>query len=212
VSAFPQEGKSPMYVCALPLSYKEKVAYDVALFDQQGCLSPQLVYVEEEGAITPREFAALLARALEQWQNILPRGKVTPEASVAMRRVRDEAEWRALAGKNVRLYASPGGTAWTVIYEADPVFAPSPLYRTVRVKPIASLAQLDVLLTPWRTYLEAVGVAVEPTQLHEVADLLGRAGVCRVCPVGFMQTPPLSWRHGGRPRIADLVRWVGIET
>ncbi len=189
----------------------QKVAYDVALFDQQGCLSPQLVYVEEGGALTPQEFAALLAQALEQWQNSLPHGRVTPEASVAIRRVRDEAEWRALAGKNVRLYASPGGTAWTVIYEADPVFAPSPLYRTVRLKPLSSLARLDVVLDPWRPYLEAVSVAVEPSRLHEVADLLGRAGVCRMCPLGTMQTPPLSWRHGGRPRIAELVHWVGAE-
>lgn len=190
----------------------QKAAYDVVLFDQQSCLSPQLVYVEEGGAITPQEFAALLAQALEQWQNILPRGRVTPEASVAIRRVRDEAEWQALAGKNVTLYASPGGTAWTVIDEADPVFAPSPLYRTVRVKPIASLAQLDVLLTPWRTYLEAVGIAFDPDRLLEVEERLGRAGVSRICPLGTMQTPPLSWRHGGRPRIADLVRWVGVET
>ena len=39
-------------------------AYDVALFDQQGCLSPQLIYVEEGGVIRPKEFAALLAREL----------------------------------------------------------------------------------------------------------------------------------------------------
>ena len=38
-----------------------KAAYDVALYDQQGCLSPQLVYVEEGGAVTPKELAALLA-------------------------------------------------------------------------------------------------------------------------------------------------------
>ena len=35
-----------------------KAAYDVALYDQQGCLSPQLIYVEEGGAVTPKEFAA----------------------------------------------------------------------------------------------------------------------------------------------------------
>ena len=37
----------------------EKAAYDVALLDQQGCLSPTLIYVEEGGVVTAREFAAL---------------------------------------------------------------------------------------------------------------------------------------------------------
>ncbi len=189
----------------------QKAAYDVVLFDQQGCLSPQLVYVEEGGAVPPHEFASLLAQALERWQNILPRGGVTLEASAAIRRIRDEAEWQALAGKSVALYASPGGTAWTVIYEADPVFVPSPLHRTVRVKPLSSLAQLDSLVASWRPHLEAVGLACAPARLPEVAESLGRAGVSRICPLGTMQTPPLSWRHGGRLRVAELVRWVGVE-
>ncbi|HEV8713899.1 MAG TPA: acyl-CoA reductase [Candidatus Binatia bacterium] len=189
----------------------QRAAYDVVLFDQQGCLSPQLVYVEEGGAVTPHAFAALLAQALELWQTILPRGRVALEESTAVQRVRDESEWQALAGKGTALYASPGGTTWTVIYQADPVFIPSPLLRTVRVKPLASLAQLEPVLSDWRPYLEAAGVAVDPARLLEIGDLLGRAGVSRVCPVGTMQTPPLGWRHGGRPRIADLVRWVGIE-
>ncbi|HKA52515.1 MAG TPA: acyl-CoA reductase [Candidatus Binatia bacterium] len=190
----------------------QKAAYDVVLFDQQGCLSPQLVYVEEGGAVAPYEFAALLAQALERWEAILPRGRVTLEGSTAIQRFRDEAEWQALAGKSVASYASPGGTTWTVIYQADPAFVPAPSHRTVRVKPLASLAQLEAVLSNWRPYLEAAGAAVDPARLLEVGDLLGRAGVSRICPVGAMQTPPLGWRHGGRPRIADLVRWVGVET
>lgn len=185
-------------------------AYDVALFDQQGCLSPQLIYVEEGGAINPKEFAALLAQGLAYWQQELPRGTIPQNASAAIRRVRDEAEWQALAGKDVALFASSHGTEWTVIYEADPTFRPSPLYRTIRVKPFTSLPQLSALLTPWHPHLEAAGVAMSREHLLATAEVLGRAGVSRICPLGQLQTPPLSWRHGGRPRIADLVRWVEV--
>src|SRR5581483_6019670 len=184
-----------------------KAAYDVALFDQQGCLSPQLIYVEEGGAITPQAFASILAEALAAWERTLPRGNVPQEASVTIRRARDEAEWQALAGKDVAVYASSRGTAWTVIYEGDPTFVPSPLYRTIRVKPFSSFTQLHELLTPWQPYLEAVGLAVHATRSTHLAEVLGQAGVTRICPVGTMQLPPLSWQHGGRPRIADLVRW-----
>ena len=191
----------------------QQAAYDVALFDQQGCLSPQLIYVEENGSVTPQEFAALLATALEDWQTLLPRGQVSPAVSTELRRVRDEAEWQALAGKETVVHASSQGTEWTVIYEADPTFAPSPLYRTVRVKPLASLDHLDALLVPWQPYLEAVGTIVPTGQNRRqmLLETLGRSRVNRVCPIGTMQTPPLSWRHGGRPRIADLVHWARTE-
>ena len=188
-----------------------KAAYDVALYDQQGCLSPQLVYVEEGGAVTPKEFAALLATSLAHWQTELPRGPIPPEVSTAIRRVRDEAEWQALAGKDVTLHASPDGTDWTVVYDADPTLVQSPLYRTIRVKPLRNITQLGGILEAWRPYLEAVGMAADSARIAILADTLGALGVSRVCPIGTMQLPPLGWRHGGRPRIGDLVRWVGVE-
>ena len=188
-----------------------QAAYDVALYDQQGCLSPQLIYVEAGGLASPREFAGLLAEALTEWECTLPRGVVSSDASLAIRHARDEAEWQALAGKDVALYTSPHGTAWTVTYDTDPTFVPSPLYRTIRIKPLSSLTQLHELLSPWRPYLEAAAVATHTTRIAEISEILGNAGVSRICSIGTMQIPPLSWRHGGRARIADLVRWVEIE-
>jgi hypothetical protein len=188
-----------------------RAAYDVTLFDQQGCLSPQLVYVQDGGVATPKEFAALLAQELGHWQQELPRGAISPAASLAIRRLRDQTEWQALAGKDVALSVSPEGTEWTVIYDADPTFTPSPLFRTIRVKPLQTLAQLTPVLASWRPYLEATGIAASPDQTRLLATLLGRAGVSRLCPIGTMQTPPLSWRHGGRPRIAELVQWMEVE-
>jgi len=192
-------------------SLAHDAAYDIVLFDQQGCLSPQLIYVEAGGDPSPKEFAALLAQQLAYWQQQLPRGKIPPEASASIRRVRDEAEWQALSGKDVSLFTSSAGTEWTVIYDADSTFVPSPLYRTIRVKPLAALSQLSSLLTPYRFHLEAAGVALSAEQFSVVAEILGQVGVNRLCPFGTMQLPPLSWRHGGRPRIADLVRWVAVE-
>jgi hypothetical protein len=188
-----------------------QAAHDVMLFDQQGCLSPQLIYVEQGGPVSPNEFALQLSQSLAYWGTLVPRGRIPQEAGVALRRVRDEAEWQALAGKDGALYVSPQGMEWTVIYETDPSFVLSPLYRTIRVKPLTTFTQLNDLLAPWRPYLEAVGAAISPERLPGLAEVLGQIGVSRVCPTGTLQTPPLSWRHGGRPRVADLVRWVEIE-
>jgi hypothetical protein len=42
------------------------------------------------------------------------------------------------------------------------------------------------------------------------ASDLARMGVHRVCPIGQMQRPPLSWHHDGRPNLADLVNWTDL--
>lgn len=193
-----------------PLS--RAAAYDIAVYDQLGCLSPQLIYVEEGGTITPKEFAACLADGLDDWQTRLPRGSLPGGAATTIRNLRDQAEWQALAGKDVVLHVSSCGTDWTVVYDADPTFVPSPLYRTVRVKPLREVAQLGELVAAWRPLLEAVGVAAAPSERARVGELLTDLGVNRVCPLGTMQHPPLSWRHGGRPRVGDFVRWTGVES
>ena len=45
----------------------------------------------------------------------------------------------------------------------------------------------------------------------EVAAQLARWGVSRVCSLGRMQLPPLTWRHDGRPALGDLVTWTDFE-
>lgn len=195
--------------CGALAHWSRAAAYDVAVYDQLGCLSPQLVYVEEGGPVSPREFASALADDLAEWQITLPRGAVPTEAVSAIRCVRDQAEWQALAGKDIELHTSRGGADWTVIYEADPTFVPSPLYRTVRVKPLRGPAHLAELLADWRPYLEAVGLAAAPDESARLGELLAGLGVSRVCPLGKMQRPPLNWRRGGRPRIGAFVRRTG---
>jgi hypothetical protein len=40
---------------------------------------------------------------------------------------------------------------------------------------------------------------------------MARWGVTRVCPLGRMQIPPLTWRHDGRLTLGELVRWCDWE-
>src|SRR5262249_8973793 len=51
-----------------------RAAYDAAKYDQQGCLSPHLFYVERGGDVEPRAFAALLAEAMAAAETTMPRG------------------------------------------------------------------------------------------------------------------------------------------
>lgn len=188
----------------------QDAAYDVSLFDQQGCLSPHLFYVEEGGALRPEEFANLLAQAMEELGKRLPRGRVSPREALAIQQLRGSSEFKEIAGKEVIVYAGER-MGWTVIYEADPTFLPSCLNRTVRVKPIKDVFQVLDLAAPFGPSLSAVGVAVSSDRLIPLADGLGRLGANRICPIGRMQHPPIGWHHDGRFQILDLLRWVDLE-
>jgi hypothetical protein len=196
---------------ALSIDRAERVArraaLDVATFDQQGCVSPHLFYVEEDGDTSPAEWAALLARELESLETSLPRGAVSPGESTAIRQLRGEAEFAQISGHGVVLHASRGGTAWTVIHDPDPRFTASCLNRTVRVKPIASLEEIPRLLAPVSTVLQTGGFAGSEPRGAAFAEQLAQIGVSRVAEIGEMAWPAPSWLHDGRPPLGDLVRW-----
>src|SRR5205823_14613649 len=71
----------------------ERLALDVALHDQRGCLSPCAVYVEADGAPSPMAFAERLAAALERVARELPPGPATVEERAAQQLLASEAEW-----------------------------------------------------------------------------------------------------------------------
>ncbi len=190
----------------------KRAALDIAMYDQQGCLSPHVLYVETGGGCSAREFARALARALDHLERELPRGAVETRVSARLRLIRSGQEVREAVGKKVHVYGSPKGTVWTVIYESDPAFVPSPLYRTVRVKPVRDLRKVIPLLKDWRTHLQAVGLLVADSRLMELAEALGRAGAHRICPLGSMQRPPSGWAQDGRRPVVERIRWVDLET
>lgn len=185
-------------------------AWDIILYDQQGCLSPHLFYVEGAHHL-PAEFAKTLGSALEEIGRELPRGRVEPGASSQIQQARSVAEMKKAAGETAELFGSPGGTDWTVILEADPDIVLSPLYRTIRIKPIAKLEDVAKHLGPWKAHLQAAGIAVAESRRLSLAELLGRAGFNRICPVGKMQNPPADWPQDGHRFVADRVRWIDFE-
>jgi len=186
------------------------LADEICHFDQQGCVSPQLVYVEEGGRASPAQFAEALAAELAEREGRPPRSPVGPKEAAAILRARSEAEMAAIEGRDVRLHASEG-TAWTVIYDEDPVLRPSPLFRTVYVKPVGALERLPGILRPYRRHLQTVGHAVGRERLPALPAALGEAGVVRLAPLGSMSEPSLLWRQDGRSQLIELARWVEVE-
>ncbi|HEX5414031.1 MAG TPA: acyl-CoA reductase, partial [Chloroflexota bacterium] len=187
----------------------ERAAYDVARYDQQGCLSPHLFYVESGGAVGPAAFAAALGEALARWSERVPRGRVAPAERARVAEARRDAEFRA-ATRGGAVFGG-GRDEWRVVYDPDPAFAASCLNRTIWVKPLADLADLPALLAPVRRYLQTAAVAADDARRIAAAELLAELGIDRICPLGQMGDPPITWHHDGRFNLLDFLRFCDLE-
>ena len=181
-------------------------------WNQIGCLSPHVLYVQQGGAVSPEQFAAQLAEELERREQSEPRGPLPAETAAAIALRRGIYEVRAAhSPETTQHWCSPGSTAWTVVYEMDARFQMSCLNRFIYVKAVADLTAALQGADPIRGKVSTVGIAVPEDRAAEIATQLARWGATRICPLGQMQRPPLTWRHDGRPALGDLVTWTDWE-
>jgi hypothetical protein len=183
------------------------LARDVALWDQQGCLSPVALYVLGVERVPDALLAALVA-AFEEAAQHWPRGRVSAQASTHIAAERDIAELRAAAGADVRIRT---GRDCTLVAEPDAEFRGSPLYRFLRIHPVAKAARLLDALTPLGPHLAAVGVAGIGAELEALGPELAALGAARVCSLGTLQCPPLAWCHDQPGVLLPLARLTDIE-
>jgi hypothetical protein len=188
----------------------EQAAADVTAWNQRGCLSPHVIYVEDNAG-SGQEFADLLAGKLESLEKTHPRGTLNSRDAAAIATRRAFYEVRAAHSPETKMWASRESTAWTVIMEFDPRFQISCQNRFIYVKLVPELAVALQGAELVRENISTVGLACAPAQTAELARRLARWGARRICPLGQMQHPPLGWRHDGRPPLADLMTWVDWE-
>jgi hypothetical protein len=187
-------------------------AADVIAWDQLGCLSPHVFYVEDNATGLALQFAEQLADELARREAAEPRGQISTEtaAHIAARRAIYEVR-AAHAPDQTRHWCSRDSTAWTVVYEAEARFALSCLNRFIYVKPVLDVAEALRGADPVRDHTSTVGLAAQEHELESLAKQFARWGATRLCPLGQMQNPPLTWRHDGRLLLGDLVRWTDWE-
>ena len=194
-----------------PRETARRAAADVSAWDQQGCLSPHVIYIEEGGGPSGEAFASMLADELEAREKTHPRGALGAEEAAGIARRRAFYEVRAAHSPDTRMWASPASTAWTVILENDPVFQSSCLNRFIYVKTVAGVTQALQGAELAREKVSTVGLSATEAQAPDLARQFARWGAKRICPLGQMQNPPPGWRHDGRPPLGDLLTWCDWE-
>ena len=181
-------------------------ARDASLFDQQGCLSPQVFYVREVRPGFGREYADHLASAMERFNRTHPRGPFTVEEKAEIANLRAAYRFRAAGDLRVALWEGGANMDWTVVYEEDAWFPASPLNRVVFVKPLP--VDPPTAIGPAAAHIGAVGLF---PCTEELANRFAALRPSRFCPIGRMQDPPWTWHNGGIPRLSSLVKWVDFE-
>jgi|CZKU01.1.fsa_nt_gi hypothetical protein len=161
------------------------LAADVVPFEQRGCLSPRIAFVEgplERGA----KFAEVLHEALEAWESSVPRGTLTAAEQA------DAARWRdalAFAGPT---WAGARHAVALATFAGPATLAVPPVGRHVLVLAVASLDEARVAIDSIARFVVTVG-ANDPQRL--AASQAGARVVplhARLARLGAMQRPPLD--------------------
>lgn len=183
-------------------------AWDVMRYDQQGCYSPHVFYVQRGAPVSPRAFADYLAAELANLQRRFARRELDLEEGAALARWQQNMEW----GGEAHQLLGPVDAPWSVAYsESLQPLAPTALYRTIAVVAVDRLDAVLPVVAAQRDYLQTAGIAAGPEELYRLAGLLGAAGVTRISAIGSMSMPEAGWHHDGRFNLLDLVRMTEIE-
>ena len=188
-----------------------QAALDIARYEQQGCYSPQMFYVERGAQLSPQEFAQSLASELAALAHKYPRATMSVEEASQVASWRESYELAMLQNSAVQVIGDKND-AFAVVYSDIPVaLSPSPLNRCISVVAVESLHDVIPLIAEHRPYLQTVGLATDPETLLALGEALGQAGVTRICAIGDMTSPAAGWHHDGRFSLLDLVNMVDIE-
>ena len=185
----------------------EGAARDALLYDTQGCLSLHVLFVETGGAVGVVEFHDLLAGAVDDARREFPLGRRDPDDAARVAAARDRAAFRAAAGSGAVRSDPPA--EYVTVLDAPPEEPPPFLPRVLAVRGVDGPDEAAAYLARHRLAIEAVAVAGARDDLRRMAAGIGAA---RIAAFGELQNPPIAGYHGGRPRIAEFVRWLTDET
>lgn len=157
------------------LNYLEKLTYDFLSYDQRGCLSPRVVWVEEGGELSAADCARVFSETvLPPMAQQLPRGGLFPgEAAEILHQ-------RSLSRFHGPVYC---GADWTVCYDEKQDWSTVALPRFIVFRPFRTIDELNKILLPIRSHLICLGHTGPQTTLAQ----LHLNPATRFCALGEMQ-------------------------
>lgn len=165
------------------------LALDVAAYDQRGCLSPQLIYIEDQDGRSMHSFASKLSNALDDVNQTLPRGPLPLAVGAA------QAQWRGLAEVDGSLLE--GASHALSVEPRQPRLSPG--FRNASLVRVDGIDAAIRAMRPFGQHLKCVGT--EASSEERLARALEAATEldAYVTAIGTMQTPAFDSQADGRP-------------
>jgi phenylacetate-CoA ligase len=186
----------------------EAVADEVCRLDQQACSSPQWLLVDSDDADVLRDIGARLAAAFErrsgQWPALVPTLQEASQITTDTQMVRLA---QSFSGQTGHVWNAPG---WRVIWAHDRQLRPSPLFRSVLLKPVPR-ALLTQTLHTWRNVLQSCALICNELQTAALAQSLISAGVTRIAPINGIHDGYDGEPHDGVYALQRLCRRVSVS-
>ncbi|YCI30371.1 long-chain-fatty-acyl-CoA reductase [Erwinia sp. PK3-005] len=180
---------------------------EVCRFDQQACSSPQLIFIDSDDPAILQTTGQRLAQAFErrhpQWPALTPSEREAADITSYTAFTRLD---RAFATAENSLWI---GNGWRIIWQHETAIEPSPLFRTVLLRPLPR-QQLLQALRPWRAQLQTCGLATTPQDMAPLSQLIISAGVNRITPVQNMHDGYAGEPHDGVYALSRLAKRVSV--
>ncbi len=185
----------------------EALVKEVCSSDQQACSAPQVVYLEDASQADLNDFARLLAQEFEKISSNYPaltpsvpeRSEITVVSRMQeLKRAKNEGD----------IIQGPG---WRLLIDPKSPLRPSPLYRSLWIKPLKQCEIVETL-RPMRAYLQTLGLSSLREEESDLHELFIRAGVLRIAPVGMMQDSYLGEPHDGVYALNRYVKRISVRT
>jgi phenylacetate-coenzyme A ligase PaaK-like adenylate-forming protein len=185
------------------------LATKIVELEQQACSSPQIIYVESDQFSDLTKMAKRLAPLLEQSSIKVPSPDLTLGEQAELKSATEMVSLEAMLGRERCVFESAQGS-WRILVTSDSSFTPSPLFRTIWIKPLP-LQHVIPTLFPVRRYLQSVGLAVELGRLASVVQTFVQAGVKRVTSVEGMLDSYLGAPHDGEYALSRYLNRVSVK-
>lgn len=179
----------------------DDLAYDVCMFEQLGCLSPQAILLLTDDWEKVEHFSRELANAMARMSAKLPIGLRTPAPQAAIQQWRGAYAARRAAGEKVLLLTSTG-TEWTVVAAEAIDLDERVAYRFARVWPIPAIDRAMALLRRYELQLQSLATSLTTAEMKIfLPQFFGAHNpfvhIVETSP-GSMQRPAFGWMDQNR--------------
>jgi len=181
---------------------------EVCRLDQQACSSPQWVLVDSNDPAVLQNLGDRLAEAFirraPHWPALSPTDQ---EASEITTRTAMARLGQCFANQTGQVWT---GLGWRVIWEHHQTLAPSPLFRTIMLKPVPQHLLAETL-QPWRNVLQSCALMCPPAKTPETVRTLVNAGVSRIAPCESIHDGYAGEPHDGVYALSRLSRRLSVS-